>query len=68
MERRKPGQVRNAIVTYLRRKKEAEIDDIHRAVEGELGGKVARSSVRSYLNLNVPETFQRTGRGKYRLV
>jgi site-specific DNA-methyltransferase (adenine-specific) len=30
-------------------------------------GDVPASSVRSYLNLNTPETFERTGRGKYRL-
>jgi site-specific DNA-methyltransferase (adenine-specific) len=30
-------------------------------------GTVPASSIRSYLNLNVPETFERIGRGRYRL-
>ena len=30
-------------------------------------GKVPPSSVRSYLNLNVPKLFERTGKGRYRL-
>jgi site-specific DNA-methyltransferase (adenine-specific) len=49
-------------------KGEAHIKQIHAAVCEALGGDVAYSSVRSYLNLNTPEVFLRTGRGRYRLV
>ena len=68
-ERRKPGEVRDAIVSFLSKpaRREASVDEIHRAVITRLGGDVARSSVRSYLNLNTPGTFTRTGRGSYRL-
>jgi hypothetical protein len=68
MARRKPGEVRDAIVTYLRTvKRGASITDIHAAVEERLGGEVAKSSVRSYLNLNEGTTFERLGHGRYRL-
>jgi len=72
--RRKPGQVRDAIIDFLRKKQQgASIDEIHQAVEKSLGSKVPRSSVRSYLNLNIhtdqhdPGLFARLGRGTYRL-
>jgi hypothetical protein len=65
---RKPGVVRDAIIGYLRAAKgTATVAEIHRAVEKKLGGKVARSSVRSYLGLNEGTTFKRAGRGRYRL-
>ncbi|HZO61389.1 MAG TPA: hypothetical protein VFB35_00250 [Gaiellaceae bacterium] len=65
---RKPGEVRDAIVGYLRSAGgEARVADIHKGVEKRLGGAVARSSVRSYLNLNEGTTFKRVGRGRYRL-
>lgn len=66
-ERRKPGQVRDAITAYLGKRREATVDEIYRAVAAKLGGTLARSSVRSYLNLNTPGTFERTTRGTYRL-
>lgn len=67
-ERRRPGQVRDAIVAYYREHPgEATIEEIHAAVCRQLGGDVARSSVRSYLNLNTPEIFIRVGRGRYKL-
>lgn len=73
-DRRKPGQVRDAIIDFLRKKQQgAPMDEIHQAVERTLGSKVARSSVRSYLNLNAhtaedrPTLFVRIGRGTYRL-
>jgi site-specific DNA-methyltransferase (adenine-specific) len=68
-DRRKPGEVRDAIVAFLSKpaRREASVDEIHRAVAARLSGDVARSSVRSYLNLNTPGTFVRTGRGSYRL-
>lgn len=66
MQRHSPGSVRDSIVDFLSTTESATIAEIHEAVEGRLGG-VAASSVRSYLNLNVPETFERVGRGCYRL-
>jgi site-specific DNA-methyltransferase (adenine-specific) len=67
--RRKPGVVRDAITHYLGNiKGDASVDEIHVAVSAALAGEVARSSVRSYLNLNTPETFLRTAHGRYRLV
>lgn len=64
---RAPGSIRDAIVAYLaKREAGATISEIHRAIESQLGN-VSTSSVRSYLNLNVPEKFERTARGTYRL-
>jgi len=66
--RRSPGQVRDAIIAYLRKHEQgASISDIHGAVEKSLGGEVARSSVRSYLRLNEGRTFERVGHGRYRM-
>ena len=59
--------MRDAIVAFLSGDREATTSEIHAAVEQRLGGKVARSSVRSYLNLNSTDVFQRVERGKYRL-
>ena len=42
------------------------IGEIKSAIAEELG-QVSPSSVRSYLNLNCPTVFERTGRGQYRL-
>jgi hypothetical protein len=71
---RRPGEVRDAIVEFLRKRQTgASIGEIHLAVEKALGSKVARSSVRSYLNLNTdsrpdaPSLFIRMARGSYRL-
>jgi DNA modification methylase len=62
-----PGSIRDAIIAYLSQHDAgASVAQISAAVEKRLG-KVAASSVRSYLNLNVPEKFERTGRGSYRL-
>ena len=67
--RRSPGVVRDAITRYLSEvETDASVDEIYAAVSNKLGGEVARSSVRSYLNLNTPEAFIRTARGRYRLV
>jgi len=65
---RAPGTVRDAIVTYLGSVsgQEASVSEIRVAVSEKLG-HVPASSIRSYLNLNVPKTFERTGRGRYRL-
>ena len=69
MTRRSPGVVRDAIVSYLRGiKGDATITEIRMAVNEALGDQVPSSSIRSYLNLNTPAMFLRTGRGRYRLV
>ncbi len=66
-ERRRPGEVRDAILEYLRSgKREATVAEIRRAVADRVGD-VPASSVRSYLNLNTGTLFERTGRGRYRL-
>lgn len=64
---RRPGEVRDAIVAYLRSHKEgATTAEIHQGVEKRLGA-VSPSSVRSYLGLNADTLFERVGRGRYRL-
>jgi len=62
-----PGNIRDAIIGYLAAlPTPATVAEIHGAVANHIGD-VAASSVRSYLNLNTPEIFERTGRGCYRL-
>jgi hypothetical protein len=64
---RAPGSVRDAIVRYMTAEnRDVSLAEIREAISKELGD-VSPSSVRSYLNLNVPEQFERTGRGQYRL-
>jgi hypothetical protein len=65
---RAPGTIRDAILEYLSgvAGREATLQDIETAVAKKLG-KVPSSSIRSYLNLNVSDRFERTGRGRYRL-
>jgi site-specific DNA-methyltransferase (adenine-specific) len=64
---RAPGVIRDAIVEYLSvADREASLEEIREGISRKLGD-VAPSSVRSYLNLNVPKTFERVGRGRYRL-
>ncbi len=66
--RRAPGAVRDAIIAHLsKRRGECAVKEIRDAVASALGAEVAASSVRSYLNLNTPGTFERTGRGLYRM-
>lgn len=68
MARRRPGEVRDAIIGYLRGQGgPASVADIHAGVENRLDGRVARSSVRSYLRLNEGSEFDRVARGLYRL-
>lgn len=63
-----PGQVRDAIVDYLRhRLDEASVGEIQEAVNRRLGDSVPKSSVRSYLSLNARTLFDRTDVGTYRL-
>lgn len=64
---RAPGSVRDAVIGHLRALgREAALPDITSAVARDLGA-VSASSIRSYLNLNIPEVFERVGRGHYRL-
>ncbi|MEM9360260.1 MAG: DNA methyltransferase [Pseudomonadota bacterium] len=62
-----PGTVRDSIVEFLSAVAgDASIEEILRAVHTQLG-EVSPSSIRSYLNLNTPKTFERTARGRYKL-
>lgn len=62
-----PGSIRDSINGYLQTiGGEASIDEISRAVVAQMGA-TSPSSVRSYLNNNVDKSFERTGRGRYRL-
>ncbi len=65
--RRQPGEVRDAIVAYLKTRGEATVTEIGQAVASRLGGEVPPSSVRSYLRLNTGFRFERVARGRYRL-
>lgn len=66
-ERQRPGEVRDAIIGYFADTKNAEasIAEVRAGVSAKLGREVPASSVRSYLRLNTPGTFERTGRGRY---
>jgi hypothetical protein len=61
-----PGIVRDSIVSYLRSADSASVAEIREAVIARIGD-VPSSSVRSYLNINTPEIFERTARGHYKL-
>lgn len=61
-----PGVVRDSIVNYLTGAESASIPEICQAVAARVG-EVPASSVRSYLNINTPDLFERTARGRYRL-
>jgi DNA modification methylase len=64
---RPPGTIRDNIIAFMTDlSRDASLAEIREAVSQALG-EVSDSSVRSYLNLNVPVTFERTGRGRYRL-
>ena len=65
--RRRPGEVRDAIVRTLEsRYSGATVQEITNEVVGMIG-PVAGSSVRSYLRLNTPAMFARTDRAQYSL-
>ena len=67
MPKRRPGEVRDAILAERRaRGGAASVQERIEGVRARLG-EVAPSSVRSYLNLNTGELFERQGRGHYRL-
>jgi DNA modification methylase len=62
-----PGSIRDAITGYLAALgREASLAEITAAVNARLG-HVPQSSIRSYLNQNVPAVFNRAGRGCYKL-
>lgn len=64
--RRRPGQVRDAIVHVLERSSGgAAVSEVCDRVSQLIGEAVPPSSVRSYLRLNTPELFARTERGQY---
>jgi hypothetical protein len=65
-DRAAPGTVRDSIINYLSAAQSASIAEIREAVASRIG-EIPASSVRSYLNLNTPEVFERTSRGRYRL-
>lgn len=66
--RLQPGVVRDAIISYLsKREDSATVSQICAGVRNVLGRSVAHSSIRSYLSLNVPDTFMRPKPGRYRL-
>lgn len=63
-----PGKIRDAIVGYMEAVDGAvSLQQINEAITVQLG-PVSASSVRSYLGLNVGKVFERTARGRYRLV
>jgi len=64
--RHPPGTVRDAIVAFLRKHREARVADIVRAVEKQLG-EGPQSSIRSYLNLDKSSLFEKIRHGTYRL-
>jgi len=65
--RRRPGEIRDAVIEFLADRPAATVAQIERAVSRSMDGEVAASSVRSYLRLNTPDLFERVGRGEYRL-
>ena len=65
--RRRPGEVRDAIVTVLStRPRGAAVSEIEEGVRA-LIGEAASSSIRSYLRLNADSLFRRADRGLYTL-
>ena len=64
-KRRRPGEVRDAIIAVLTGKQESvSVADIEKAVCDRIG-PIPSSSVRSYLRLNTPTLFARTDRAEY---
>ena len=65
--RRSPGEVRDAVRRTLQAHPSgASVGEIVAGVR-ELIGEVSGSSIRSYLRLNTPQSFDRPRRGHYRL-
>ena len=68
-QRQSPGVVRDAITAYLGGvyPEARDVRNIQAAVNIALDSEVPASSVRSFLRLNTPGLFVRTGRGQYKL-
>lgn len=65
--KRRPGEVRDAIISALAARPEgASTSEIENAVKVMIG-HAAPSSIRSYLRLNTPDLFKRNARGHYTL-
>ncbi|MDP1952167.1 MAG: hypothetical protein Q8K27_00370, partial [Betaproteobacteria bacterium] len=65
MTRKRPGEVRDAIVRVLEaRPRGASVSEITQQVTSMIGA-VPASSVRSYLQLNTPALFARMDRAQY---
>ena len=65
MNRKRPGEVRDAIVSVLEaRPRGASVSEITQQVTSMIGA-VPASSVRSYLQLNTPALFARMDRAQY---
>ena len=63
-----PGAVRDAIFECFGNSKETKTTkEIRAFVAEKLGPDVGPTSVRSYLNLNTPDRFERVSRGSYKL-
>jgi DNA modification methylase len=68
LARQAPGRVRDAITGYLRTRSDpATVQEIYDGVAVDFGTPPSASSVRSYLRLNVEQTFERVAKGAYRL-
>lgn len=68
MSKRKPGEVRDAIVAVLASAPDGmQLPEIERRVSIRFGSAAAASSIRSYLRLNTPTVFARSTRGRYAL-
>lgn len=67
MSSRAPGEVRDAVVSVMREcdNKSLTVKEIHAMVERKLGGVVAKSSVRSYLQIGEASRWHRVARGRY---
>lgn len=62
-----PGAIRDPIIQHLSAlRTDASVGEIEAAVRRQVG-EVSSSSIRSYLNLNTPGTFERVSRGRYKL-
>jgi hypothetical protein len=69
VERRRPGLVRDAIIsTFKAEKRQMSVAEIRAAVNRALNDEIPPSSIRSYLAENEGKTFRRTHRGRYTLI
>lgn len=69
MTRFQPGQVRDGILAHLtsRGSRGASIAELEQYFRDEFGAPAPSSSIRSYLQANAPDIFERIDRGIYRL-